>query len=75
MLHSVHSISPPTNITKNQGRDLISQKNSTGRGNMDHNEENIGMAYQWRKFHSTDDARKMQKNSTPCQESLQTKIL
>ena len=42
---------------------------------MGSNEVNIGLAYRWVKFHSTDDAGKMQKNSTPYKESLQTEIL
>ena len=42
---------------------------------MGYNEGNIGLAYLWIKFHSTADARQMEKNSTPCQESFQTEIL
>ena len=69
MLHRVHSIPNPPHpqspeITKHQGQEPISQKkNSIGRGNMDHNEVNIGVAYLWRKFHSIDDARKIQKKT------------
>ena len=45
MLHGFHFIYPPTKVTKHQGKDPISQKTSTGRGNMDDNEGNIGLDY------------------------------
>ena len=46
MLHGVHSILPPPKIIKHQYQDPISHlKISIGRGNMDHNEGNIGVAY------------------------------
>ena len=45
MLHGVHYIFPPPKVTIHQGQDPISQKTSTGIGNMGHNEGNIGADY------------------------------
>ena len=65
MLHGVHyTPPPPPNITKHQVQDPISQKNSTGRGNMGHNTGNIGVTYRWIKFYSTADAGEIQKYHT-----------